>query len=310
MTTDYSEQVILALNWRAQGHDIEFTASAVWQALLQKSFPLQDGYTTLCEQCPDDDDRSRIDQIVFQLGHNTLLVKLCMGESKRRGTGSAHIVGAETQAFNGAGRAINRDGLAFMYAVTTWGTHFRLWRLDSDQPALQPMDGGSNTRGDRGSYLDVGKPENRALFDRFVRWVKGLDDHSQEHPQDASWHEQTPGLPSERGAQYPQPQFYGTEVHQGPSYWSGDVPAAPAEQFEGYGYEEGEPSTRTSGGNPRVEVKVTVVKHTLRPDNWLFKIRNETRRTDKSQWKKEKHNGEDVWVYHGKKTPYFTRQSL
>lgn len=67
--------------------DLKFTAYGYWQAVLQYNFLLSEGYAVLYEQSPDEDDRSRIDQIMFRLipGEPDILMKAYMVEGKRKG---------------------------------------------------------------------------------------------------------------------------------------------------------------------------------------------------------------------------------
>ncbi|KAH6632480.1 hypothetical protein F5144DRAFT_650552, partial [Chaetomium tenue] len=138
---DYTGDVLAVLFNRAHNHDIEFTASAYWQAMMQANFTLRDGYAVLCEQSPDENDRTRIDQIVYRLTPDRLLGQLCLVEGKRRGVGNAHIIEAEDRALRGARKALEHSGQEFVFAMTHWRTQFRVWQLRAGTEELEPMDG-------------------------------------------------------------------------------------------------------------------------------------------------------------------------
>ncbi|KAL2159727.1 hypothetical protein VTH06DRAFT_2296 [Thermothelomyces fergusii] len=214
MATDLSSSVLSALYQRAHAQDIEYTASGYWQALMQYHFPLREGYAVLCEQSPDDDDRTRIDQIIFHIRpHTRFLVRVCMIEGKRRGAGSAHIVAAEDQARNAARKAIETGTVPRVFALTHWRTHFRVWEYDPEEGILNPRDEGSTEQGDRNSYLEIASEHGAATFNRFVEMIKGFTN-----------------------AQYGPPPS--NNEGAGPSSGPGDVRAEPAGQHpEGYQYE-------------------------------------------------------------------------
>jgi hypothetical protein len=323
MATDLSEHVIQALYNRALSFDIEFTASAFWQALMQYNFRLEDGYVSLCEQSPDENDRTRLDQIVFQLTANNTLVKCFMVESKRRGAGSAHLVEAERQARDGAERAINRGdiGAGGIFAMTTWRTHFRLWHMGPNARSWAAADGGPMTKGDRASYLEIGVPENRARFDGFIQRVK--------NPQAAAagaaqpWQDPSqpsPALHDAASAQERQYLQYEQQLHGGaetqpeqfPTEWVEESATEPAEQFAEAEYYSagGGPSTQASRTQPWVRVQVKVEKRRGHPDEWVFNVENGRRRIESSRWVRAEHGGQMVWAYYGKHTTYFTRQAI
>lgn len=298
----------MALYQRALGHDIEFTASAFWQAKLLSEFGLKDGYAVLCEQSPDDNDRSRIDQLVYRLTSDGLLAQLCLIEGKRRGAGSKHIREAENQALLGALKNLEHTGQKVVHAMTYWSTHFRVWRVRSAVRTLEPMDGGTDTEGDRKSYLDINDSNHSAIFDNFVDVIKisGL-----EGPQSAA--EQAPELPGEQQHHY---------AMAGPSGWNAEEPGTstdPNEQSGGYvgpvdeEYDEeyadegaGGSSTGASRPKPWVRVKVTLERHLLHPDLWVFRVKGKEYKVPNDDWEQCEYDKKKVWVYRGKKTTYFT----
>lgn len=55
-----------------------------------------------------------------------------------------------------------------------------------------------------------------------------------------------------------------------------------------------------------VHVRVQIVTHITRPDEWIFKdVNNKTRKTLKPEWEKERYEGKDVHVFHSKKASYY-----
>lgn len=177
---DQTDNVLEALYRRAHQIDMEFTASSYWQAKLQTAFPLRDGFACLCEQSPDDNDRRRIDQIIYRVEPGSLiLTKILVVESKRQDQGTAHIKRAEQQLLDGCIRALNHGGPSkpYILGMTTWRTKFRLWRLHSGATSLLGMDGGpgfgglaevgpSNTRWYRDILSDEG------MFNDFIGLAK------------------------------------------------------------------------------------------------------------------------------------------
>ncbi|KAH6614563.1 hypothetical protein B0J18DRAFT_302890 [Chaetomium sp. MPI-SDFR-AT-0129] len=303
IAADWSDYVLAALYQRAHTQDMEYTACGYWQALMQKNFRLQDGYAVLCEQSPDDDDRTRIDQIIFRLNPDMLLAKVCMVEGKRRGAGYAHIKEAERQALHGARKAIERDELPVVYAMTHWRTHFRVWKVTPGGGGLEPLDGREAKPGDRDSYLEIATKDGGEVFNHFIELVKGSDDQPQGNPQ--------PGPPDEQ-APYPQqpPQLYDCET-AGPSGWPREETIEPTdEQFEGYEYEAAaESSAGVSQGKAWLEVQVTLEKHRAHGDRWVFTAGGSKQKINVSNWERATTvDGAKVYVYHGKKTTYFTRQ--
>lgn len=143
---------------------------------MQNNFRLQDGYAVLCEQSPDDDERTRIDQIIFRLNPDMLLAKVCMVEGKRRGAGSVYIQEAERQALHGAQKAIERDRLPVVYAMIHWRTHFRVWMVTPGGGGLVPLDGRYAKAGDRELYLEIATKDGKEVLNQFIELVKGSDD--------------------------------------------------------------------------------------------------------------------------------------
>lgn len=160
---DLTPRVLEALCHRPLGHDIEFTSSG---------FKLEDGFVVLCEQSPDENDWTRIDQIVFCLRPNGLVAQLCLVEGKRRGAGTKHIAEAEMQAYKGAKKTLDFTGDHIVHVMTSWGICFRTWELKLGGNKLVPLDGGACLEGHRNSYLDIRNPAHNATFNNFVLAVK------------------------------------------------------------------------------------------------------------------------------------------
>ncbi|KAJ4307354.1 hypothetical protein N0V88_000738 [Collariella sp. IMI 366227] len=315
MATDLTEYVLNGLYKRAHSYDIEFTASGYWQALMQQQFPLWQGYAVLCEQSPDDDARTRIDQIVFRIAPDVPLTKLCMVEGKRRGVGAKQVLAAEGQVLAGAKKALDREGLDFV-----------LWRLDRGSEGLTPMDNQPPVPGNRDYYLEIALPEHRALFDNFIALVKAPP---QQIPLGGSQADQVQGGSVEGGAQYDAmagPSSWYSQVpadpadaqalgyQAGSSYqggWPAQMPAVPAEpgQFEGHGYTAAVagPSAGAPDTEPWVRVDVTLEKHLINPDKWVFTVGGKVHKVHVTDWQKMKLNDETVWVHRGRKKTYYTR---
>ena len=90
---------------------------------------------------------------------------------------------------------------------------------------------------------------------------------------------------------------------------SATEPAGQFAETEYYGAGGG-PSTQASRTQPWVRVNVRVEKHLTRPDVCVFDAENGRRRIERRQWQQTEHDGQTVWVYHGKRTTYFTRQAI
>lgn len=142
---DQTEAVLSALYKRAHQIDMDFTASSYWQARFQVAFPIRDGFACLCEQSPDDNDRTRIDQIIYKVNSSTLiLTQIIIIESKRQDQGTSHIKKAEAQLLDECRRASHHGSLHFVYGLTTWRTKFRAWSFNSSEQMLEAIDGGPN----------------------------------------------------------------------------------------------------------------------------------------------------------------------
>lgn len=167
---DRTRTVLQALYNRAHAIDMEFTASSYWQARFQADFPMKAGFACLCEQSPDDNDRTRLDQIIYKVNSQSLmLTQLLIVESKRHGSGNEHIRKAEHQALQGSIRALKHNKLPLVYSITTWRTSFRAWVLYRNEQSLTTVDGGSNTFADKTSYQDIEKAAD--MYQHFISLV-------------------------------------------------------------------------------------------------------------------------------------------
>jgi hypothetical protein len=117
-------------------YEIEFTSSAFWQIWLQRAFYELDIYGFVCEYSADQ-SRKRTDTAMrrYDPDHHTLS-SMKWHEAKRPGVGSREV---ERQAQDVCQRCIINENLLFIYAMTTIGLSFRLWRVDKNDMQLRPF---------------------------------------------------------------------------------------------------------------------------------------------------------------------------
>lgn len=323
---------VLQLLCEQAQHDIEYKASLFWQAFLQHAFPLGENYIVGCEQAPDRQaSRARADIVVLRYdpSHHTLSSMIIM-EAKRQGT--PQLKELETQARRGALAAIEEEKLTAIYAMTTWGTRFRLWVVDYGNRNLVPLHG-YDSRGSREDYIDVRSPKSGVL-NQAIKFIKGEPPirnpsivPSQIGLQPAVFGQASLGAFSPSGRFDADPatsaevsNTYGFQTTEaGPSrpsqgqHQASHIPDAETEEADVVG-----PSAGTSAGgtkaNPWKEVQISVFSHALRNDEWGFQDAHGhavvTKRTD---WKERKHvDGQRVWAFKrkGGDMRYFTRQNL
>jgi hypothetical protein len=142
--------------------------SAFWQVFLQMAFPFSEGYIVVCEFPPARGSRRRVDTVVryYDADYNTL-TSFKYTESKRDG-GSAQEV--EAQARDAAKTAISADRLTGVYAMTTIGTKFRVWYMDSQTERLTALQG-RQVFGERSEYVDADSHQASELWE-VIRLVK------------------------------------------------------------------------------------------------------------------------------------------
>lgn len=180
--------------------------------------------------------------------------KLLMVEGKRRGAGLALIRDAEQQAMTAAQRALAKDGLTEVFALTTWREMFRAWVVYTVDPKLTPLLG-SDTKADKSQYLGIQSSEGRGLFSKLVQMIKySLSYHTPQPLQPSRT-----GLPSRPLEITTLPDYYSLQQQslpgQGQSYSnipSGTMPAYPSSSFsqpsqylEGLGMKYGDSSVST-----------------------------------------------------------------
>lgn len=146
----------------AQGHDIEYTSSAFWQAILQQYFKLEEDYISVAEYSPDE-SRSRTDITVlrYHSDHDTIEI-LKLVEAKRPGTAPKE---AETDAYKKSCLALDKYEIDFIYAMTTWGTKFRLWRVSNRTRLLEAFDNGAHELNRKADYIDADSIEAGCLVE-------------------------------------------------------------------------------------------------------------------------------------------------
>lgn len=126
-----------------------------------------------CEQSPDDNDRTRLDQITYRVkSENLVLTQIVIVESKRQGQGVAHIRKAEDQMLDGCTRSWKHSHLPQIHGLTTWRTKFRGWTFDVQSQKLEALDG-PDTVADKSSYTDIADAEDLSTL--VVSLVKGAD---------------------------------------------------------------------------------------------------------------------------------------
>lgn len=197
---DQTTHVLEAFYRRAHtGQDQEYTCSAFWQLLCQASFPLRQGFAVVCEQSPDDNVRARVDTVISIVEYTTLnITKILLVESKRRGAGTSHITRCESQAHDGCRLYLSTEGLSQVYALTTYGTEFRLWSYSSRMDVLEAVSSTGDTGIDRGNprdgYLEIKHEMGHNTWETFVATIRGIHSTPQPPPvqqqQHGSFHDQ------------------------------------------------------------------------------------------------------------------------
>ena len=279
--------------------NIEYKLSAFWQAYFQRAFPETDTYSVTAESSPDG-SRRRVDMVVkkYDRDHHTFAALLWI-ECKRP-TGSVQEV--ETQALDAALRCIAADSLLWIYAITTIGVSFRTWLVDRDTTALQPLHG-TAVLADRRQY--VGADTDGAYeLTKTINLVKA---------QTPLRH--APVVPSQSVEDYP---MNSEQQGSSSSYWGAQAgPSSSYAQPElssSYAGVQPEPSSSYAGAQPgssssNVEVNVTKISHTFRPDEYIFTdSRNHRKSTIKDDWQQIQYNGEWVWAFYGRRTTYISRR--
>ncbi|CZT43170.1 uncharacterized protein RSE6_03164 [Rhynchosporium secalis] len=263
--------------------DIEYKSSAFWQAYFQRAFPEVDTYSVTAESSPDG-SRRRVDMVVkkYDVHHHTFTALLWI-ECKRP-TGSVREV--ETQALDAALRCITADNLLWIYAITTVGVSFRTWIVESDNYSLQPLHGTADLP-DRRQYI-------YADTDGAYELTKTINLVKTQTPL-----RQAPVVPSQSVKDFPMSSYADENSFMGES----------SEQQEPYN-DVAQGTEQPAGSRARgyMEVIVTRISHTFRPDEFVFKdIREHRKSTMKENWEQIQYDGEWVWAFQGKRTTYYSR---
>ncbi|KAF5638943.1 hypothetical protein F25303_7517 [Fusarium sp. NRRL 25303] len=296
-------------------HHLESTASAFWQAYLQRSFPRP--WLVLCEQGPDGSLR-RVDmKVIYYNSHNRNFSPVLLVEVKRK-KGSMHEV--EEQGLDAALKAINSQNSTGMYVITAIGLKYRAWYLSSGDRELQPLHGSI----ERASweYLHVKQQAGVLNLEETIRLIKGEMPMQQagvvpsqhielenilraeaSHIQEG-YSVQQAGLARD-GQGYGVPCYPSTTYHEQPSeqqtdaQWPGPMDVEAKAESSG---EEDELSQAedSKGKKPRkertiVNVRVTLIPHSFRKDQCEFRdTKNIKQATLRSDWK-EKHDGSKTY---------------
>lgn len=152
---------VLSKLYRDTEHNIEHKSSAFWQVYLQRASYNNSNFIVITESPPDDSLR-RVDIFVkrYDEGHDTLNA-LILIECKRP-RGSAKDV--EYQVAEAARRCMETHNLSSMYAITTIGVRFRVWKI-TDDLVLRPFFG-RDTLASKKEYIYTESEEGY-----FLVWV-------------------------------------------------------------------------------------------------------------------------------------------
>lgn len=128
--------IVRKLYENANNDDIEYKSSAFWQGLLQMYYRVEEDYLPLCEQSPDG-GRSRVDITIVRYDAEYHEIVICkVVEAKRIGGNSPKA--AEVDVLASAMKVLEYTDTQFLYAMSTWGTKFRLWLVDKSDGKLHP----------------------------------------------------------------------------------------------------------------------------------------------------------------------------
>ena len=228
--------------------NIEYKSSAFWQAYFQRAFPEVDTYSVTAESSPDG-SRRRVDMVVkkYDSDHHTFTALLWI-ECKRP-TGSVREV--ETQALDAALRCIAADNLLWIYAITTVGISFRTWLVESGTNSLQPLHGTAEWA-DRQQYINVDTDSAYELT-KTISLVKTQTPLRQ-----------APVVLSQSVEDFPMSSYMGESSEQQELY--NDIAQETEQHFDVGTVENADGRARDY-----VEVNVTRIPHTFRPDEFVFK---------------------------------------
>ncbi|KAJ3545095.1 hypothetical protein NM208_g2680 [Fusarium decemcellulare] len=149
--------------------DVEYRSASFWHGWLQRAFNDQDVYHV--SGVSSDDNLRRDDAVIQRYDENNETLSALLWVEFEHPSDSIRTV--EAQALDAAQRCIMRDGLEFVYVMTTLGVSFRAWTVTNEDRVLEPFHGGP-ADATRSQYIDAGSYEAHVL-ERFVARVK-------EHP--------------------------------------------------------------------------------------------------------------------------------
>jgi hypothetical protein len=140
----------------------EYISSAFWQVFLQRAF-YEDEYIVICEY-PPNNSRRRVDIVVRRFVENEDTLSSVVFHEAKGPDGSARTV--EDQVLDAATRAMERDQLHGIYAITTIGTGFRAWYVEAkEHPFLTSISGPENRpAATRAEYIDIDSEEGFELL--------------------------------------------------------------------------------------------------------------------------------------------------
>ncbi|KAF5017625.1 hypothetical protein F66182_10425 [Fusarium sp. NRRL 66182] len=263
-------------------HHLETTASAFWQAYLQRNFPRP--WLVLCEQGPDGSLR-RVDmKVIYYNSHGRNFSPVLLVEVKRK-KGSMHE--AEEQGLDAALKAINSQNLTGMYVITAIGLKYRAWYLSREERELQPLHGS----------IEKASWEQRCLPSQHVE-LENILRAEASHIQEGYSVEQAGLARDEQRNEapcYPSMTYYEQPSEQTDARWSDRMDVEARAESSG---EDDEPSQAedSKGKRPRkertiVNVRVTLIPYRIRKDECEFRDTNNIKQTTlRSDWK-EKHDG-------------------
>ncbi|EXL39116.1 hypothetical protein FOCG_18269 [Fusarium oxysporum f. sp. radicis-lycopersici 26381] len=305
-------------------HHLETTASAFWQAYLQRNFPRP--WLVLCEQGPDGSLR-RVDmKVIYYNSHGRNFSPVLLVEVKRK-KGSMHEV--EEQGLDAALKAINSQNLTGMYVITAIGLRYRAWYLSREERELQPLHGSIEKAS--WEYLHVKQQAGVLNLEETIRLIKGEMPMRQagvvpsqhielenilraeaSHIQEGYSVEQAGSARDDQGNEapcYPSTTYYEQPSEQTDAQWSDPMDVEARAESSG---EDDEPSQAedSKGKKPRkertiVNVRVTLIPHKLRKDECEFRDTKKIKQTTlRSDWK-EKHDGSKTYFeFKGKNHRY------
>ncbi|KAF9770072.1 hypothetical protein IL306_012423 [Fusarium sp. DS 682] len=166
------QSALLRRHYEEAVDDIEYKSSAFWIAVLRRVFYEPDVYSVTPESSPDGSLR-RVDMVVvkrYDQDNHALSALVCV-ECKRP---SGNVQEVEAQALDAARRCIQRDGLLWIWVMTTVGVSFRMWLVDADRLQLEPMPGAAveaEVQADEQQYIDAGSPV-ASIFPDLIQCIK------------------------------------------------------------------------------------------------------------------------------------------